>query len=84
MDLKFSTAGETPELFVFLSTKRVLRYSELHKAIGNITDAALAASLKNLIENEIVVGQSYDEIPPHVEDSLSEKGISVNGLGVFI
>jgi DNA-binding HxlR family transcriptional regulator len=60
-----------------LSEKEVLRYSELRKEIGNITDAVLAASLKNLIENEIVVRQSYDEIPPHVEYSLSEKGISV-------
>ena len=35
-----------------LSAKEVLRYSELRKEIGNITDAVLAASLKSLIESE--------------------------------
>lgn len=60
-----------------LSAKEVLRYSELRKQIGNITDAVLAASLKSLIESEIVVRKSYDEVPPRVEYSLSEKGASV-------
>ncbi|MGN0178378.1 MAG: winged helix-turn-helix transcriptional regulator [Monoglobaceae bacterium] len=60
-----------------LATKKVLRYSELRKEMGNITDAVLATSLKELISNEIVIRKSYDEIPPRVEYSLSEKGISV-------
>lgn len=60
-----------------LAAKKVLRYSELRKEMGNITDAVLAATLKDLIANEIVLRKSYDEIPPHVEYSLSEKGVSV-------
>ena len=47
-----------------LSAKKVLRYSELRKEMGNITDAVLAASLKELIANDIVIRKSYDEIPP--------------------
>lgn len=57
--------------------KKVLRYSELRKEIGNITDAVLAASLKELISSEIIIRKSFDEIPPRVEYSLSEKGLSV-------
>lgn len=60
-----------------LAAKKVLRYSELRKEMGNITDAVLASALKNLITNEIVLRKSYDEIPPRVEYSLSEKGESV-------
>lgn len=60
-----------------LASKKILRYSELRKEMGNITDAVLAASLKELISNEIILRKSYDEIPPHVEYSLSEKGLSV-------
>jgi len=60
-----------------LAAKKVLRYSELRKEIGNITDAVLAASLKELISSEIIIRKSFDEIPPHVEYSLSEKGLSV-------
>jgi len=57
--------------------KKVLRYSEIRKEMGNITDAVLASSLKTLISNDIVTRKSYDEIPPKVEYSLSEKGCSV-------
>jgi DNA-binding HxlR family transcriptional regulator len=60
-----------------LAAKEVLRYSELRKEMGNITDAVLASTLKELISNEIVVRKSYDQIPPKVEYSLSEKGASV-------
>lgn len=60
-----------------LSTLGTLRYSELRKEMGNITDAVLASTLKELIANEIVLRKSYDEIPPRVEYSLTEKGKSV-------
>lgn len=60
-----------------LAKKETLRYSELRKELSNITDAVLSASLKSLIKNEIVCRKSYDEIPPRVEYSLTEKGCSV-------
>ncbi|MCI5516917.1 MAG: helix-turn-helix domain-containing protein [Roseburia porci] len=60
-----------------LAAKEVLRYSELRKEMGNITDAVLASTLKELIANQIVTRRSYDEIPPRVEYSLTEKGQSV-------
>ena len=43
----------------------------------NITDAVLAATLKDLIADGIVDRKSYDEIPPRVEYSLTGKGNSV-------
>lgn len=60
-----------------LSSKENLRYSELRNEMYNITDAVLAATLKELIADGIVNRKSYDEIPPRVEYSLTEKGISV-------
>lgn len=60
-----------------LSANERLRYSELRKEMHNITDAVLAATLKDLMEDDIVARKSYDEIPPRVEYSLTEKGISV-------
>ena len=60
-----------------LAAKEVLRYSELRNEMGNITDAVLAAALKELITGEIVVRKSHDEIPPRVEYSLTDKGKSV-------
>lgn len=60
-----------------LSANKTLRYSEIRKEMYNITDAVLAATLKDLIEDGIIARKSYDEIPPKVEYSLTEKGKSV-------
>lgn len=60
-----------------LAEKEKLRYSNLRKEMTNITDAVLASTLKELIADKIVVRKSFDEIPPRVEYSLSEKGKSV-------
>lgn len=60
-----------------LSARKKLRYSEVRKEMYNITDAVLAATLKELITNGIIDRKSYDEIPPRVEYSLTEKGRSV-------
>lgn len=60
-----------------LAAKETLRYSELRSELTNITDAVLGASLKALIKNGMINRRSYDEIPPRVEYSLTEKGLSV-------
>lgn len=45
--------------------------------MGNVTDAVLAVSLKELINNDMITRKSFDEIPLHVEYSLTKKGDSV-------
>ena len=60
-----------------LAEKKTLRYSQLRSELTNITDAVLGAALKTLIRNEMINRRSYDEIPPRVEYSLTEKGVSV-------
>ena len=60
-----------------LSEKGVLRYSSIRKEMTNITDAVLAATLKELIADDIVKRQQFDEIPPRVEYCLTDKGRSV-------
>jgi len=60
-----------------LAEKGVLRYSSLRKEMMNITDAVLASALKELITDQIIQRQSYDEIPPRVEYCLTDKGRSV-------
>lgn len=60
-----------------LAAKQNLRYSQLRKEMANITDAVLATTLKELLQSGMIERKSYDEIPPRVEYSLSEKGKSV-------
>ena len=60
-----------------LADKEFLRYSMIRKEMCNITDAVLATTLKELIRDGIVNRKQYDEIPPRVEYSLTEKGKSL-------
>lgn len=60
-----------------LSAKETMRYSEIRKEMTNITDAVLAATLKELIADGIIDRVQFNEIPPRVEYSLTEKGKSV-------
>lgn len=59
-----------------LSANERLRYSEIRTQMHNITDAVLAATLKELIEAKMIDRKSYDEIPPRVEYFLTKKGRS--------
>lgn len=60
-----------------LSSKDVLRYNEIRKELANITDTVLAAMLKEMISDGVVSRKQYEEIPPRVEYTLTEKGRSV-------
>lgn len=60
-----------------LANKECLRYSKIRNEMVNITDAVLASTVKELVKDGIVIRKSYDEIPPRVEYSLTEKGKSV-------
>lgn len=60
-----------------LAAKETLRYSVLRKEMADITDAVLAAELKKLIADGIIFRKQYDEIPPRVEYTLTDKGKSV-------
>lgn len=60
-----------------LAEKKMLRYSTLRREMSNITDAVLAATLKELVADNIITRRQFDEIPPRVEYCLTEKGTSV-------
>lgn len=60
--------------FCVLSAKQTLRYSEIRKETGNITDAVLASALKTLIENKMIKRKSYDEFLPEWNIHLRNRG----------
>ena len=64
-------------IICILSANEKLRYSQIRKEMYNITDAVLSETLKDLMKDGIVDCKSYDEIPPRVEYSLTQKGKSV-------
>lgn len=50
------------------------RFGELKKAIPQITNTMLSVTLRDLESKKIVKREQFNEIPPHVEYSLTEKG----------
>lgn len=57
-----------------LCKKPACRFGELKKAMPQITNTMLANTLKDLEKLEIVHREQFNEIPPHVEYSLTPKG----------
>lgn len=60
-----------------LSSTDVMRYNVIRKELGNITDAVLAAMLKEMIADDLISRKQYEQIPPKVEYALTDKGKSV-------
>ena len=57
-----------------LCIKSPMRFGELKKMMGNVTNTALTNALRELEENELIHREQFNEIPPHVEYSLTDKG----------
>lgn len=53
------------------------RYSELKKSLNGISQKVLTSSLKSMVEDGLVIKNSYPEVPPRVEYSLSVLGESM-------
>ena len=51
-----------------------IRFGDLKRRIGGITNTMLANTLKELEQDGIVLREQFNEIPPHVEYALSESG----------
>lgn len=52
------------------------RYSSLKRKLGDVTNMMLSQSLKDLEAAQMVHREQYNEVPPRVEYSLTEKGMS--------
>lgn len=57
-----------------LCKKTTCRFGELKKLLPRITNTMLTSTLRDLEEYGIVHREQFNEIPPHVEYSLTEKG----------
>jgi DNA-binding HxlR family transcriptional regulator len=64
-------------ILFWLSKRKVLRYGELRKLLGNITHKMLSAQLKELERDNLIIRTEYQQIPPKVEYTLSDTGISL-------
>lgn len=64
-------------ILCILSSGGVIRYNSLKRKLNGITNMMLAQSLKELEAANMINRAQYNEIPPRVEYSLTEKGKSI-------
>jgi Predicted transcriptional regulators len=60
-----------------LADGNAVRYSSIKRRLPRVTNMMLSQSLKELEAAGIVHREQYNEIPPRVEYSLTEKGRSI-------
>jgi DNA-binding HxlR family transcriptional regulator len=54
-----------------------LRFSELRRKVGGVSEKMLAQTLQSLEEDGFIDRRSFPVVPPHVEYSLTPLGIEV-------
>src|SRR5471030_3382513 len=64
-------------IMFWLSKGGTMRYGELKKSVKGITHKMLSSQLKELEINDVIIRKEYRQIPPKVEYSLSENGLSL-------
>ena len=73
----FVLGGKWKPLILFHLAHGTRRYGELRRAIGRVSDKVLIQQLKELQADGVVDRRDHQEIPPKVEYSLTEFGLSL-------
>lgn len=63
-----------------LNKNKTMRFGELRKAIPGISNTMLSATLKDLEERELIERIQFNEIPPHVEYSATDRAKALNSI----
>lgn len=57
-----------------ISSYGSIRFNQLQKNVNGISSIMLTRVLKDLMDNKLVVRTQFNEVPPHVEYSLTDLG----------
>jgi len=61
-------------VLVTLSANGIMRFSDIHKSIEDISQRMLTVTLRSLEADGLVIRKIYPEVPPRVEYCLTESG----------
>lgn len=57
-----------------LNVNGTMRFSDIHRSIGDISQRMLTVTLRSLESDGLIVRKIYPEVPPRVEYFLTESG----------
>ena len=64
-------------ILITLDANEVMRFNDLQKSIGGISQRMLSVTLRTLEADGLIGRKAYPEIPPRVEYSLTPRGLSL-------
>ncbi|MDB5006467.1 MAG: transcriptional regulator [Mucilaginibacter sp.] len=73
-------SGKWKPVIIWMLLSGPRRFGELHKTIDGIALKVLSRHLKELEADGIINRKVYAEVPPKVEYTLTEKGMSLNDV----
>ena len=66
--------GKWKGIILYHLTEETLRFNELKRRAGDVTQRMLTKQLRDLESSGLIERKVYAEVPPKVEYSLSKKG----------
>lgn len=72
--------GKWKGVILFHLLEGTKRFNELQRDVGSITQRMLTKQLRELEAEDIVNRKVYPVVPPKVEYSLTEKGLSLEPI----
>jgi DNA-binding HxlR family transcriptional regulator len=72
-----SSRGTMEILCTFCCSQKRVRFNELSKLFKHVSTKTLTSRLRELEKEGILTRTSYNEIPPRVEYSMTQKGQSL-------
>jgi DNA-binding HxlR family transcriptional regulator len=70
--------GKWKVLILWALNEHPCRFGQLRRMVPGVTEKVLAAHLRELEADDVVHREVFDEVPPHVEYSLTPRGVSLN------
>lgn len=64
------------EILWYIGKCEIRRFGRLRRQIGEITESSLTKQLRELEKDGFLIRHDFDEVPPHVEYTLTELGES--------
>lgn len=75
--LKLIKGKYKPQVLYALMEFKVVRFNEMKRYLGEVSYRMLSSTLKELEADDLIKRKEYEQLPPKVEYSLTERGKSL-------